>query len=85
MIGGYHLRILGADPSWVTLEARTSPCSRTPPSPSRAMVRIPPGLGAGDRRIAVQVRELTPPQAIAVAEIELVVPAKEALRLSCCP
>ena len=85
VIGGYHLRILGADPSWVTLESENLSLFPDTSQSVRAMVRIPPGLGAGERRIAVQVRELTPPQAIAVAEIELVVPAKDALRLQLLP
>ncbi len=85
VIGGYHLRLLGADPSWVDLEAENLSLFPDTSQTVRAVVRIPPGLGAGDRRIAVQVRELTPPQAIAVAEIELVVPPREALRLSLAP
>ena len=85
VIGGYHLRLLGADPSWVDLESENLSLFPDTSQTVRAMVRIPPGLGAGDRRIAVQVRELTPPQAIAVAEIELVVPPREALRLSLTP
>ena len=85
VIGGYHLRILGADPSWVSLESENLSLFPDTSQSVRAMVRIPPGLGAGERRIAVQVRELTPPQAISVAEIELVVPAKDALRLQLLP
>ena len=49
------------------------------------MVRIPPGVAAGERRMAVQVRELTPPHAISIAEIELLVPAAEALRVTMTP
>jgi 5-hydroxyisourate hydrolase-like protein (transthyretin family) len=85
VIGGYHLRVLGADPSWVTLEAENISLFPDSSQTVRASVEIPPGVGAGDRRIAVQVRELTPPQAIAVAEIELVVPAREAIRLALSP
>src|SRR6478609_2290730 len=85
VIGGYHLRLLGADPSWVDLESENLSLFPDTSQTVRALVRIPPGLGAGDRRIAVQVRELTPPQAIAVAEIELVVPPRQALRLTLTP
>ena len=74
MIGGYHLRVLGADPSWVTWRSENLSLFPDTSQTVRALVRIPPGLGAGERRIAVQVRELTPPQAISIAEIELVVP-----------
>ena len=51
----------------------------------RAVVRIPPGVAAGERRMAVQVRELTPPQAISIAEIELMVPPAESLRVTMSP
>jgi hypothetical protein len=85
VIGGYHLRVLGADPSWVTLEAENLSLFPESSQTVAVTVAIPPGVGAGDRRIAVQVRELTPPQAIAVAEIELVVPAREAMRMALSP
>jgi 5-hydroxyisourate hydrolase-like protein (transthyretin family) len=85
VIGGYHLRVLGADPSWVTLEAENLSLFPESSQSVAVTVAIPPGVGAGDRRIAVQVRELTPPQAIAVAEIELVVPAREAMRMALSP
>ncbi|WP_029135755.1 carboxypeptidase-like regulatory domain-containing protein [Nakamurella lactea] len=85
IIGGYHLRVLGADPGWVTLEAENLSLFPDTSQTVTARIEIPNGIGAGDRRIAVQVRELTPPQAIAVAEIELAVPAQEALRLSLSP
>ena len=44
-----------------------------------AQIDIPVGLGAGGRRIAVQVRELTPPRAVSVTEIDLAVPPHAAL------
>ena len=73
--------MLGADPSWVTLETENLSLFPDASQTVRALVRIPPGVAAGERRMAVQVRELTPPQAISIAEIELVVPASEALRV----
>ncbi len=85
VIGGYHLRILGADPSWVTLEAENLSLFPDTSQTVTATVLIPKGVNSGDRRIAVQVRELTPPQSIAVAEIDLLVPAREALRLALTP
>ena len=62
LIGGYHLRVLGADPSWVTLETESLSLFPDASETVRAVVRIPPGVAAGERRMAVQVRELTPPQ-----------------------
>ena len=85
LIGGYHLRVLGADPSWVTLETENLSLFPDTAETVRAVVRIPPGVAAGERRMAVQVRELTPPQAIAIQEIELVVPAVEAVLASLTP
>jgi hypothetical protein len=85
LIGGYHLRVLGADPTWVTLETENLSLFPDASETVRALVRIPHGVAAGERRIAVQVRELTPPQAISIAEIELVVPPQQALRLTLTP
>ncbi len=74
IIAGFAVRILGADPSWVEFpgeqlslfpdETRTVPVVINPPK----------GLPAGSRRLAVQVRELTPPHRTVISEIDLVVP-----------
>src|SRR5690606_23958187 len=82
---GFQLRVLGADPGWVTL---SDPSLSLFPEESRTVTAVvvpPDGLGAGDRRLAIQVRELTAPGAISVQEIDLVVPPQEALRLSLTP
>ncbi|MDQ1741015.1 MAG: hypothetical protein QOE53_2667, partial [Pseudonocardiales bacterium] len=85
LIGGYALRVLGADPSWVGLE--TDQLSLFPGTSQSVVVNvtIPEGIAAGDRRIAIQVRELTPPNANAVEEIELHVPAAPAVHLQLDP
>ena len=83
LIGGYHLRVLGADPSWVSLETENLSLFPDTSQTISAAVRIPPGVAAGERRMAVQVRELTPPQAISHRRDQLVVPPAEALRLPC--
>ena len=85
LIGGYHLRVLGADPSWVQLETENLSLFPETSQTVHATISIPKGLGAGDRRIAVQVRELTPPQAISVVEVDVVVPSRKALRLALSP
>ncbi len=85
LIGGYHLRVLGADPDWVTLETENLSLFPDASETVRAVVRIPPGVTAGERRMAVQVRELTPPQAISIAEIELMVPPAESMRVTMSP
>ena len=81
VIGGYHLRLLGADPGWVRLDAENLSLFPGDRETVVATVTIPPGIGAGGRRLAVQVRELTPPRSISVTEIELAVPAEEALAM----
>ena len=85
LIGGYHLRVLGADPDWVRLDAENLSLFPGDQETVGATVGIPPGIGAGGRRMAVQVRELTPPRSISVTEIELVVPAEEALGMRLAP
>ena len=85
LIGGYTLRVLGADPSWVQLD--TDQLSLFPGTSQTVLVNVtvPEGIAAGDRRIAIQVRELTPPYANEVAEIELQVPAAPAVHLQLDP
>jgi Carboxypeptidase regulatory-like domain len=85
LIGGYTVRVLGADPSWVRLD--TERLSLFPGTSQTVLVQliIPDGLAAGERRISVQVRELTPPNAIAVEEVELQVPAAPSVQLQLDP
>ncbi|HST48343.1 carboxypeptidase regulatory-like domain-containing protein [Jatrophihabitans sp.] len=85
LIGGYTLRVLGADPSWVQLD--TDQLSLFPGTSQTVQVNVavPEGIAAGERRIAIQVRELTPPYANAVEEIELQVPAAPAVHLQLDP
>lgn len=74
LIAGYAVRVLGADPSWVRVE-ESDP--RLFPEETAAVpitVVLPDGVPAGDRRIAVQVRDLTDPTVIAVEEVVLEVP-----------
>ncbi|MDQ1720765.1 MAG: hypothetical protein QOI26_499 [Pseudonocardiales bacterium] len=85
LIGGYALRVLGADPSWVRLE--TDQLSLFPGTSQTVVINltVPEGIAAGERRIAIQVRELTQPHANAVEEIELHVPAAPAVHLQLDP
>ncbi len=85
LIGGYHLRVLGADPSWVQMETENLSLFPDTSQTVHATISIPRGLSAGDRRIAVQVRELTPPQAISVIEVDVLVPSRKALKLALSP
>lgn len=81
VIGGYVIRVLGADPGWVELEADQISLF---PDESRTLVvqvTLPAGLPSGVRRIAIQVRELTPPEESTIAEVELTVPSTRSMQL----
>ena len=85
LIGGYQIRMLGADPSWVTLQADSLSLFPDEMQTVTATVAVPDGVAAGERRMAVQVRELTPPYAISINELELQVPASEELAAQLTP
>ena len=85
LIGGYQLRVLGADPSWVNLQADSLSLFPDESRTVAATVAVPTGVAAGERRMAVQVRELTPPHDIAINELELLVPAAEELGVELTP
>ena len=81
VIAGYSFRFLGADPEWVTVDR---PDARLFPDDStdiRVGLRLPVGVPAGSRRMAVQVRELTADQAVAIEEIVVTVPDQPGLSL----
>ena len=74
VISGYALRFLGADPSWITLEDAEVSLFPEETRTITAQLRVPHGMIAGERRISVQLRELTPPEDTYIEEIVLVVP-----------
>lgn len=79
LIGGYTVRVLGADPGWV--DATDTEVSLFPGESTTVTLSltIPHGIPAGERRMAVQVRELTPPEESRIEEIVLVVPDDPAM------
>ncbi len=81
VIGGYTLRLLGLDPGWVELDADQVSLFPDETRTFTASITIPVGLVAGERRMAVQLREETPPFRTSVEEIVLVVPAAPNLQL----
>ncbi|KQW45985.1 hypothetical protein ASC77_18950 [Nocardioides sp. Root1257] len=81
VIGGYTLRFLGADPSWIEIDETEISLFPDETRTITAMITIPDGMVAGDRRITVQVRELTPPEATSVEEIVLVVPGTRSVQM----
>jgi uncharacterized membrane protein len=81
VIGGYTIRVLGADPGWVELEADQISLFPDESRSVTAVITVPRGVPAGVRRIAVQVRELTPPEASTVVELDLTVPSDKSVQL----
>lgn len=74
IIGGYTIRLLGVDPEWVDLPDDSISLFPDESRTVTAWITIPVGLVAGERRMAVQLREETPPFGSSVEEIVLVVP-----------
>ena len=69
VISGYAIRCLGVDPAWVQVD---HPEPTLFPSETAAVtitLDLPAALPAGERRMAVQVRELTGPGRTAVEEL----------------
>lgn len=81
VIGGYTLRFLGADPSWVELPESEISLFPDETRTITARVTVPVGMVAGDRRIAIQVRELTPPESTSIEEVVLVVPEARSVEM----
>ncbi len=85
VISGHRIRVLGLDPSWVTIDDET--LSLFPDATSTTVIRItpPPGLPAGTRQFVVEVESLTPPAETDQIAGELVIPTRAAMRLSLDP
>lgn len=81
VIAGFTIRVLGADPGWVEMDTEEIALFPDESRQVSIMVTPPKGLAAGTRRIAVQVRELTPPYASTVAEIDMTVPTSPGMQL----
>lgn len=85
LIGGYAIRVLGADPEWVTLDNQAMSIFPESSTVVAATIRVPEGLVSGTRRIGIQVRELTPPESVTVEEIDLEIPAAPRMSLALDP
>jgi 5-hydroxyisourate hydrolase-like protein (transthyretin family) len=75
LIGGYTARVLGLDPTWVQTVPERLSLFPGASDTITVTVTTPPGLRAGDRRFAVQVRELTPPTRTTVVDLDLEIAA----------
>lgn len=85
LISGYTVRVLGADPAWVQVD---EPQPRLFPGESTTvgvLLSPPDSLPAGERRIAIQVRELSGSQRTSVEEVVLEVPERRELAVTLDP
>lgn len=85
VIAGYAIRFLGADPSWIQLDTDDISLFPEESRTFTALVTMPAGIPAGERRLAVQVHELTPPHSSVVEHIVFVVPDARAVSLRADP
>jgi 5-hydroxyisourate hydrolase-like protein (transthyretin family) len=81
VIGGYAVRVLGADPSWVQIAEDEVSLFPEETRTLTVLVTVPAGMTAGERRISVQVRELTPPEESTVEDVVFTVPEAVEMRL----
>jgi 5-hydroxyisourate hydrolase-like protein (transthyretin family) len=74
VISGHSIRVLGVDPRWVSISEER--LSLFPGSVGSAVITLslPPGIPAGQRRISVQVRQLTAPESATVIDVDLDLP-----------
>ena len=61
VISGHQVRVLGLDPRWVQLDRDRFSLFPGAVGVVLVALTLPPGLAAGTRRVAIQVRELTAP------------------------
>ena len=79
VISGYTVRFLGADPDWVAVDDPEISLFPDATAEVRMRLTLPVGVPAGPRRMAVQVRELTADQAVAIEEVVVTVPEQPGL------
>ena len=81
VIVAYRIRVLGLDPSWVTIdEPRLSLFPDTAES-TRVLLEIPHEAPAGTRRIGIEVTSLTEPAVTDIVEVETNTPEEPAGRI----
>jgi hypothetical protein len=85
LIGGYAVRVLGADPEWIGLDHEAMSIFPEASAVVIATIRVPDGMVSGSRRIGIQVRELTPPESVTVEEIDLEIAAVPRMTLALDP
>lgn len=85
IISAHRVRILGVDDRWVELDKDELALFPESSGTVTATITLPKGIPAGTRRLAVQVRETTPPARTSITEVELTVPADRGTRIELDP
>lgn len=81
VIAAYRVDVLGVDARWVETDVETLQLFPGSSGTVVVTVTMPPGIPAGTRTLGLQVTELTPPGAVELAEVELVVVPEAAAAL----
>src|SRR5690606_21999468 len=81
IISAHRVTVLGADPAWVDVDQDQLSLFPDAAGTVTVTVRLPAGIPAGARRLALQVREVTAPGSIEVVEVDIVVPAAHGTRV----
>lgn len=76
LIVGCSLQVLGADPSWIAWENSEPRLFPHETTAVRLWVTLPDQMAAGDRRIVIQVRDLTDASKLAIEDLVLEIPAE---------
>jgi hypothetical protein len=85
VISGHKLGVLGLDPRWWELDKEQLSLFPDTVGVAVLTITLPAGLPAGTRTISVEVRELTSPAGLELAEVQLTVPAELGLRVGLDP
>jgi 5-hydroxyisourate hydrolase-like protein (transthyretin family) len=81
IIVAYRMRVLGLDPSWVTIDEPRLSLFPDTASETGVLLEIPHDAPAGSRRIGIEVTSLTEPAVTEIVEVETTTPSEPAGRL----
>ncbi|MFP3905440.1 MAG: carboxypeptidase regulatory-like domain-containing protein [Acidimicrobiales bacterium] len=81
VIVAYRIRVLGLDPSWVSIDEPRLSLFPDTTETAQVLLDIPPEAPAGTRRIGIEVTSLTEPTVTEIVEIEIRTPEEPTGRL----
>ncbi|HEY2812238.1 MAG TPA: carboxypeptidase-like regulatory domain-containing protein [Acidimicrobiales bacterium] len=81
VISAHTIRVFGVDPSWVTLDQDQLSLFPDTIGVIVATITLPKGIPAGTRQLTIQVNELTPPEEVETAVVDLTVPDEQGARI----